>query len=1261
MQQPIADVELYTGTDVLTIDVGSTFGDADGETLDLSVSTNSDGVAKVGLAGTTLSVDPMSDGTVVVTVTATDRAAMTASASFRVTVILNNQPTLNAPLADLSVYTGTDAATVDLSNTFSDMDGETLAFSATADNSSVATVGLDASGTTLHVTPMNGGTAVVTVVATDRAGQMVSTSFRVFVTINNVPTVREPLADLDLYTGTETVTIDLRDTFSDADDETLSLAVSSDRDAIATAELNDDGTTLMVTPMDGGLAIVTVVATDRAQKTVSASFRVEVTVNHPPVLANELDDVSLYTGTEPITVDVSETFSDPDEETLSLVATTDDGEVATAVLEDDGETLKITPVDGGKAVVTLVATDRAMKTAQASFRVEVTVNHAPVLANALGDVSLYTGTDPILVDVRETFSDADGETLALAVSTDHDSAATVELVDGDTMLKVMPVDGGTTVVTLVATDRAMMTATATFRVAVTINHPPMLANAIADASFYIDDDPLMIPVKNTFTDPDGEVLSLSVTSHDDSVAEAMVMMNGDGSVELQITPQGGGEANFTLTATDRAGKTVSDSFTILVKVNTLPTVIRELADATLTLGTPMTMRVDDVFEDPDAEDTELTLSAASSDTAVATASVADGMLTIDGVTHGSASVTVTATDHRMASVSDVFEITVKTTPTLTSAAQDVLFNLQIGDDPMKVGLAQYFFDADGDMLTYSVQMSGDSIRLDASNIDAGEVTIGAHRKGRTEVVATATDPGGRSVEFMFAAQVGDAEIKAAAQQGLAGYGRSVLSSVSSAISSRIESNRADNGMNLTKYRPIKRQPTPPIATPAPQQRPIARESVQMPQQRPQVQAQPAPAPAPTPRAQPQQRKSGVSWNSLGNGNGRASGSNFRMSNLVPQNFSQSLTGGNGVGSWSVWGTADSQNFEGANYDGSATNVYFGADVKSMQSLLLGAAVARNSGSYDYTRGNATQTMDVSVTSVLPYFAIEPTRRSLVWGVIGGGRGEAETTVTNSENESSDLSLFTGALGGRMTIAQSGSLELGVRGDFAYADMSTENGAGAADELSAAVNRTRIGLEGSYTQAFAGGGALTPFGEISLRSDGGDGITGTGVEVAGGFRFGSEKFRLELNGRMLATHSEEDFKESGISLMAVLNSSAMGTGLSFSLTPSWGSSTQSQNAIWAERAALGVAPGGRTVRGQNGRAVEARLGYGIPIVNDRYLLTPFLDYRTDDSELESMSLGASLTQLIVEASEFDMTFEIGRLDDGIEQPSNQFGLTAEMSF
>ena len=43
------------------------------------------------------------------------------------------------------------------------------------------------------------------------------------------------------------------------------------------------------------------------------------------------------------------------------------------------------------------------------------------------------------------------------------------------------------------------------------------------------------------------------------------------------------------------------------------------------------------------------------------------------------------------------------------------------------------------------------------------------------------------------------------------------------------------------------------------------------------------------------------------------------------------------------------------------------------------------------------------------------------------------------------------------------------------------------------------------------------------------------------------------------------------------------------------------------------------------------------------------------------MGASLTQLIVDKSDLDFTFEFGHHNDGVEDSSNQIGLTAEMSF
>ena len=76
--------------------------------------------------------------------------------------------------------------------------------------------------------------------------------------------------------------------------------------------------------------------------------------------------------------------------------------------------------------------------------------------------------------------------------------------------------------------------------------------------------------------------------------------------------------------------------------NRAPTAVGSIAAQTIVAGESVTVNVAGNFSDPDGN--TLSFAAASSDAAVATASVSGSSVTINGVSAGSATVTVTATD-----------------------------------------------------------------------------------------------------------------------------------------------------------------------------------------------------------------------------------------------------------------------------------------------------------------------------------------------------------------------------------------------------------------------------------------------------------------------------------------------------------------------------------------------------------------------------------------------------------------------------------------
>ena len=317
--------------------------------------------------------------------------------------------------------------------------------------------------------------------------------------------------------------------------------------------------------------------------------------------------------------------------------------------------------------------------------------------------------------------------------------------------------------------------------------------------------------------------------------------------------------------------------------------------------------------------------------------------------------------------------------------------------------------------------------------------------------------------------------------------------------------------------------------------------------------------------------------------------------------------------WTVWGSGDAQSFAGklgsvSNYDGGMRVGHVGVDVGG-ERWLAGAFVSRSSGRADYrfrAKGAGLGYLDMTLTSVQPYFRWAPGERTEVWMALGGGVGamEGERPHAGGQRESSRLAMWLGVVGGRQTIASVGRVELALRGDAGVVGLETGDGVEAVDGLAASVERYRLGLETSHTTRWASGVTLTPYAAVSGRHDGGDGQTGGGVEVAGGVRLAHRGvgFGLSAQGRVLALHAGTGYRERGMSITALFAPGGRdGRGLSLEVTPSWGTPAGG-DALWRDRA-FDRRRG--TTRTDDAGAFNARVGYGLSTWGGR-ALTPFSD-------------------------------------------------------
>jgi hypothetical protein len=185
------------------------------------------------------------------------------------------------------------------------------------------------------------------------------------------------------------------------------------------------------------------------------------------------------------------------------------------------------------------------------------------------------------------------------------------------------------------------------------NRVPVVAHEVDDKAVNVGDGAFTVDLSSVFTDADNDTLTLSAASSATGVAT--VSLNG---TTLTITPVGAGTATVTVTANDGHGGTMDEEFNVTVnQSNRDPVVANELANQTVTAGDgPITVDLSGVFTDADNDD--LTLSAVSSETGVATVSVNGTTLTVTPLNAGTTSVTVTANDGNGGTKDETFTVTV---------------------------------------------------------------------------------------------------------------------------------------------------------------------------------------------------------------------------------------------------------------------------------------------------------------------------------------------------------------------------------------------------------------------------------------------------------------------------------------------------------------------------------------------------------------------------------------------------------------------------
>ena len=733
----VPPVTMFEG-EVFVAPVSLFFNDPDGDELTYAATSSDTEVVTTAMSSDTITVTAVAPGMATITVTATDPDGLSATQTAEFTVEkLNRAPVLADTIPHQTLTEG-DTLVLDVSDNFSDPDGDTLTFTAESDDTTAVTVSVDGSEVTIVAVAVGSG-AFVSVTASDPDSLSVTQAFNVAVEEpNRAPMVADTIPDQTLTEG-DTIMLDVSGNFVDPDGDTLVFTAESDDTTAVTVSV--DGSEVTIVAVAVGSASVSVTASDPDSLSVTQAFNVEVEEpNRAPMVADTIPDQTLTEG-DTIMLDVSGNFVDPDGDTLVYMAESDDTTAVTVSV--DGSEVTIVAVAVGSASVSVTASDPDSLSVTQAFNVEVEEpNRAPMVADTIPDQTLTEG-DTIMLDVSGNFVDPDGDTLVYMAESDDTTAVTVS-VDGSEVT-IVAVAVGSASVSVTASDPDSLSVTQAFNVEVEEpNRAPMVADTIPDQTL-TEGDTIMLDVSGNFVDPDGDTLVFTAES-DDTTA---VTVSVDGS-EVTIVAVAVGSASVSVTASDPDSLSVTQAFNVEVEEpNRAPMVADTIPDQTLTEGDTIMLDVSGNFVDPDGD--TLVFTAESDDSTAVTVSVDGSEVTIVAVAVGSASVSVTATDPDSLSVTQAFNVEVEEPNRAPMVADTIPDQTLTEGDTIMLDVSGNFVDPDGDTLVYMAE-SDDTTAVTVS-VDGSEVTIVAVAVGSASVSVTASDPDSLSVTQAFNVEV----------------------------------------------------------------------------------------------------------------------------------------------------------------------------------------------------------------------------------------------------------------------------------------------------------------------------------------------------------------------------------------------------------------------------------------------------------------------------------------------------------------------------
>jgi hypothetical protein len=666
---------------------------------------------------------------------------------FPLPAIADNQPPQAVgAIAPVTLIAGSGAATVDLSGSFFDPDGDILTYSAQSSNTNVVTV--DTVNSTITITPVAAGVTTIIVIVQDTGGLTITENITITVNPapNRAPVAVQTINPLTLTGGTGPTTIDMAAHFSDPDGDALTYTVVSTDTRVATVSVSNS--TLTITPVAAGTTTVMIMVQDTAGLTITHNVTVTVLAapNLAPVVVEAIDPLTLTAGADPTTIDMAAHFSDPNGDPLTYTPISADTRVATVSVSNS--TLTLTPIAAGATNIMIMVRDTGGLTITRNVTVTVNPkpNTAPVAVSPVGPFTFTAGDNATTVNLSTHFSDPEGDALTYtAVSTDT-RVATASV--SNSTLTITPLVEGTTTVMLMVKDTSGLTITRNVTVTVNPvpNAAPVAVGTIAPFTLTAGTGATIIDMAAHFSDPNGDPLTYTAIS-----ANAAVVTAGISNSLLTLTPLAEGTATVMIMVQDTGGLTITQNITVTVNPapNAIPTFTSAAAFSVIenitTVGTvvavdsddedtitgyTVTRRADGAWFSIDPVSGELRFNTAPDFETPGDASGINQYTVVVQVVSGTDDRALTADQIIIVTVTDVNDA-----PLAVGTIDPV--TLTVGEEEQTLDVSGKFSDPDGDALTYSAQSADTNVAM--VGVEDAIITIIPGEAGTTTVTVTAFD------------------------------------------------------------------------------------------------------------------------------------------------------------------------------------------------------------------------------------------------------------------------------------------------------------------------------------------------------------------------------------------------------------------------------------------------------------------------------------------------------------------------------------------